>query len=172
MLSAFIERTWATTIIYFGFAALTWYARNVTHSILAYGLLAFATLLFAQQLYTAISYEQRLDALGKRSPRVKDYTPFGLGTLARAIWYFSHHRNHEFWWKIFGESGNPRIPYTVEAITVGQRIIFTADEENIKAILATQFQDFGKGPQFRKEWKDFLGLSKCRVKPLMLVENM
>ncbi len=25
--------------------------------------------------------------------------------------------------------------------------------------MATQFQDFGKGPQFRKEWKDFLGLS-------------
>ena len=51
------------------------------------------------------------------------------------------------------------MPYTVEAITVGERIIFTADEENVKAILATQFNDFGKGPQFRKEWKDFLGLS-------------
>ena len=44
-------------------------------------------------------------------------------------------------------------------MTIGQRIIFTSDEENIKAILATQFQDYGKGPQFRKEWKDFLGLS-------------
>ncbi|KAK0846669.1 hypothetical protein LTR03_006750 [Friedmanniomyces endolithicus] len=38
-------------------------------------------------------------------------------------------------------------------------MIFTADEENIKAILASQFADYGKGPQFRIEWKEFLGLS-------------
>lgn len=31
-------------------------------------------------------------------------------------------------------------------------MIFTADEENVKAILATQFQEYGKGPQFRIEW--------------------
>ena len=62
--------------------------------------------------------------------------------------------------KSFHENGNPKNPYTVEAITIGERIVFTADEENIKAILATQFQDYGKGPQFRKEWKEFLGLSE------------
>lgn len=62
---------------------------------------------------------------------------------------------------MFGGSGNPKNPYTVESITVGERIIFTADEENIKAILATQFQDFGKGAQFQKEWNDFLGHSRC-----------
>jgi hypothetical protein len=30
----------------------------------------------------------------------------------------------------------------------------------MKAVLATNFGNFGKGPQFRKDWKDFLGLSK------------
>ena len=33
----------------------------------------------------------------------------------------------------------------------------TADPENIKAMLATQFQDYGKGPAFHAEWSDFLG---------------
>ena len=37
------------------------------------------------------------------------------------------------------------------------RILFTADPENTKAILTTQFQDFGKGQQFHDEWHDFLG---------------
>ncbi|KAI5210055.1 putative cytochrome 52A4 [Aureobasidium subglaciale] len=32
-----------------------------------------------------------------------------------------------------------------------------SDEENIKAILATQFNDYGKGAQFNSEWHDFLG---------------
>lgn len=58
-----------------------------------------------------------------------------------------------------GENGK-KFPYTVETITIGGRLVLTADEENVKAILATQFADYGKGPQFRKEWKDFLGLSR------------
>lgn len=33
----------------------------------------------------------------------------------------------------------------------------TADPENIKAILAKQFDDFGKGEPFHKQWKEFLG---------------
>lgn len=46
---------------------------------------------------------------------------------------------------------------TVELTLASQRFIFTADPENIKAILATQFQDYGKGKPFHEEWKDFLG---------------
>ena len=37
------------------------------------------------------------------------------------------------------------------------RVIFTADPENMKAILTTQFNDYGKGEQFHKEWEPFLG---------------
>jgi cytochrome P450 len=33
----------------------------------------------------------------------------------------------------------------------------TSDEVNIKAILATQFNDYGKGEQFNKDWHAFLG---------------
>jgi cytochrome P450 len=36
-------------------------------------------------------------------------------------------------------------------------VIMTAEPENIKAILATQFKDYGKGERFRKDWFPFLG---------------
>ena len=35
--------------------------------------------------------------------------------------------------------------------------MFTADPENIKAVLATQFADYGKGEPFHEDWKHFLG---------------
>jgi cytochrome P450 len=47
--------------------------------------------------------------------------------------------------------------WTVSGRILNQRIVFTADPENIKAILATQFGDYGKGEPFHREWKDFLG---------------
>jgi cytochrome P450 len=46
---------------------------------------------------------------------------------------------------------------TVEARIANERIIFTIDPDNIKAVLATQFSDFGKGEPFRQEWGEFLG---------------
>lgn len=46
---------------------------------------------------------------------------------------------------------------TIELTLARQRFIFTADPENVKAILATQFQDFGKGELFHHDWKEFLG---------------
>jgi cytochrome P450 len=40
---------------------------------------------------------------------------------------------------------------------LGGRLVVTADPENIKAMLATQFSDYGKGEPFHEEWKPFLG---------------
>ena len=39
----------------------------------------------------------------------------------------------------------------------GRRWIFTADPDNMRAILATQFEDFGKGERFHEIWRPFLG---------------
>ena len=39
---------------------------------------------------------------------------------------------------------------TVEISIGGQRMVFTADPENIRAILATQFGDYGKGEPFHE----------------------
>lgn len=38
-----------------------------------------------------------------------------------------------------------------------ERCLFTADPQNIKAVLATQFEDFGKGQLFHDTWKQLLG---------------
>lgn len=46
---------------------------------------------------------------------------------------------------------------TVEFTLARRRFIFTADPENIKAILATQFQEYGKGEPFHQDWMEFLG---------------
>lgn len=59
----------------------------------------------------------------------------------------------ESWLRWFNASAK----WTVEAAPGGRRVVFTADPENIKAILATQFNDYGKGKPFHDEWKDFLG---------------
>jgi cytochrome P450 len=47
--------------------------------------------------------------------------------------------------------------YTFEAAPLGRRMIITAEPENIKAILASQFTSYGKGEPFHREWKAFLG---------------
>jgi cytochrome P450 len=46
---------------------------------------------------------------------------------------------------------------TVEASLLGLRCVFTMSSDNIKAILATQFEDYGKGSRFHKDWYPFLG---------------
>lgn len=49
-------------------------------------------------------------------------------------------------------------PRTVEITSlVPKRVIITIDPENIKAVLTGQFQDFGKGESFHREWKGLLG---------------
>ncbi len=63
------------------------------------------------------------------------------------------HKNLELWRWIFAQVDG----WTAESRLMNRRLVFTADPENIKAILATQFGDFGKGQPFHEEWKDFLG---------------
>lgn len=40
---------------------------------------------------------------------------------------------------------------------ISTRIVLTTDPENIKALLTSQFADYGKGESFHHEWKEFLG---------------
>jgi cytochrome P450 len=63
------------------------------------------------------------------------------------------YQNLSLWRNMFANAGSQ----TVELRVAGRRIVFTADHENIKAILATQFGDYGKGEPFHREWKPFLG---------------
>ena len=159
MLSALIDRTWTPSALYAIFVAILYTLRHLTNPTVFFGLLVGSSVYIAQIVVGAIYQEYKVDRLGKRAPINRTWTPWNLGLLGNVVWHVVRHRMHEFWWNMFEKRGNPALPWTLESNIMGDRIIFTADEENIKAILATQFADYGKGPQFRKEWKDFLGLS-------------
>jgi len=134
-------------------------AARFTHYLVAFAAVLLLTGFYLKSVIFHYEQERRLDRLGKRAPLNRSHTPFNVGMILKAVKSFSKNKNMEFWINTFRTMGNPKLPYTVETVTVGERLILTADEENIKAILATQFQDYGKGPQFRADWKDFLGLS-------------
>ncbi|KAK0611431.1 cytochrome P450 52A11 [Immersiella caudata] len=110
---------------------------------------------------SAARTEARIKALGGRAPLFGGRLPFGLSFLVGFRNAVTVDETLKFWSDTFVRvCGSRASPYTVETTTVGGlRIIMTADQENIKAILATQFDDFGKGQRFRDDWVDMLGRS-------------
>jgi hypothetical protein len=111
-------------------------------------------------LYTIITRvieNRRINALGGRAPVRTSYLPLGLDTLYKVVTSSLRHDQLGFWLEGFKDFGSPGNPWTVEAKIGGQRLVLTADPENIKAILATQFNDYGKGEDFNRQWHDFLG---------------
>ena len=107
-------------------------------------------------IFSSIHERFSIRRLGAVPPKVPSYLPFGLDIIYRSIRHSLRYRDLEFWLWLFEYRKNPH-SQTVEVGIGGQRFIFTADPENIKAILATQFQDYGKGKPFHDDWKDFLG---------------
>lgn len=90
---------------------------------------------------------------GQRAHRVKTKLPFGLDIIRDLVNSTMKHKNLEIWRKLIGDA-----PFqTVEMSVLGRRTVMTAEPENIKAILATQFGDYGKGEPFHEEWREFLG---------------
>lgn len=147
MLSTFLDRVWTPTALYALTTYLLWTFRTHTSEKLTLGLLVALTAYWAHVLLNAVLHERKLESLGGgRAPVKRTLTPFNLYTIFEAVYYFSHHRNHEFWWGFFGRLK----AWTVETDILASRLIFTADEENVKAILATQFADYGKGERFQR----------------------
>ncbi|KAI0137071.1 putative cytochrome 52A4 [Xylariales sp. AK1849] len=119
------------------------------------GLLIFAGVSFV--LWKILYYVDQRNRL-RRLPGapafvVKAKLPFGLDIIKRQVDATMKHKNLEMFRGFF--EGVPC--YTAEIKLVGKRLVFTADPENIKAILAAQFTDYGKGKPFHKEWAEFLG---------------
>ncbi|KAL9093543.1 MAG: hypothetical protein Q9165_003938 [Trypethelium subeluteriae] len=113
-------------------------------------------------VYGAISDRlkaRQIRQLGYEAPERPHYLPWGIDVMWDGIQHLRKQQNLELWQKIFHTWGNKKNPYTVQTKVAGLRILFTSDPENIKAVLATQFNDFGKGEQFQREWDDFLGHS-------------
>lgn len=103
---------------------------------------------------SSIDEHVRLRRLGGGKARSFVRTsPFGIRFVYDAVQSMKDHTNFDFWRTKFDNIDRQ----TGEISVLGQRIISTADPENIKAILATQFSDYGKGETFHREWKPFLG---------------
>jgi hypothetical protein len=129
------------------------------HSPILVALGGILLLLVVQHIFARIQEERKIRSLGTHAKTIQSWVPFGLGFIARTL---RDQRNHDLlagWHTTFADRSAVH-PFTREIRTIGMRLILTADEENIKAILATQFGDYGKGAQFNSEWHDFLGDSK------------
>lgn len=111
--------------------------------------------LVARTVISNIAEDVKIRKLGSRARMRRPWVPFGVDLLYEAVVSSRHDKIYEMWLNTlenWGTNGN----YTAET-GIGQRIILTAEPENIKAILATQFKDYGKGEHFRRDWHAFLG---------------
>ncbi|OAA54744.1 cytochrome p450 alkane monooxygenase [Niveomyces insectorum RCEF 264] len=90
---------------------------------------------------------------GRRAPNFAGRLPWGVDLVYRTLRASAQHTNRELWTNIFRTVRS----HTAEFRVLGRRIVFTDDPENIKAILATQFADYGKGAPFHEEFEAFLG---------------
>ncbi|KAI9840653.1 MAG: hypothetical protein M1838_003955 [Thelocarpon superellum] len=100
---------------------------------------------------TRILKDRRIRVLGSNAPNIPQW-PGGLDFIYNALSALKNNQNVEFWSRYLHGG-----IHTVEIRPLLNRVIMTSDPENIKAILASQFQDYGKGEPFRQEWHDFLG---------------
>jgi cytochrome P450 len=121
----------------------------------SYLLLGTAALFVGYVVATRIRTNARINKLGARAPIRTSYAPYGIDMAYDVITAALKDEIYEMWIGMYAKYAGPG-RYTVEA-GVGERVILTADPENIKAILATQFKDYGKGEAFRKDWHAFLG---------------
>lgn len=124
---------------------------------------ALTLLVGASLFYMVLSRvheSRRIRKIGLRAARVPARLPWSIDVVYKAVQATIHHKNLDIWEHFFAGAGvdsRGNGCFTSEMRAMNRRAIFTADPENIKAILATQFAEFGKGDIFHKEWEEFLG---------------
>ncbi|KAF8250772.1 cytochrome P450 [Wilcoxina mikolae CBS 423.85] len=117
------------------------------------GLLATLTVAVVLMVVVAkVARNRKIYKLGKRSAVIESYF-FGITETKEAFKYARMNRNRDYWTMRHEKYQN----YTMEMEVLWDRLILTSEPENIKAILATQFHDYGKGEVFHEQWKPFLG---------------
>ena len=112
----------------------------------------FVTLWALVRLGQWLHQELKIRALGGHAPIVWTL-PWSVDYVYNAVVAAARCTTMEHWQDVFEQYNC----HTLEISPGGQRVVFTDDPENVKAVLATQFHDFGKGEPFRKDWQDFLG---------------
>ncbi|KAK2736790.1 hypothetical protein FQN57_000562 [Myotisia sp. PD_48] len=104
--------------------------------------------------------EYRARRLGAIAPRARARLPIGFDFIYRAMKFARQGKELEFWYSMLNEASSafPVLVTTFEIkLKSYTRNVLTLEPENIKALLTTQFGDYGKGKEFHREWKDFLG---------------
>ncbi|PGH13014.1 hypothetical protein AJ80_06498 [Polytolypa hystricis UAMH7299] len=109
-----------------------------------------------------VQISRRVRALGVHAPLIKSYYPLSLDFIIASVKNGTKGTDLEYWSGIFeGFRASGKYQNQVNTFEVNPksnfRIVFTVEPENIKAILAGQFADYGKGKKFHDEWKEFLG---------------
>jgi len=123
---------------------------------LAAGFLLLALVL--RTIVVRLLQERKIRSLGGHAATRRTLDPLGLHFIFSSVGAAKSHTDYQFNRDHFEKYGNPSRKWTVEfRLFQTIRIINTADEDNIKAILATQFNDFGKGKNFNEDFHDFLG---------------
>ncbi|KIV99182.1 uncharacterized protein PV09_09135 [Verruconis gallopava] len=87
------------------------------------------------------------------------FNPQNLVRFRRAMRAMKEQKRMEMLAERLQDFGNPKNPNTVLGPLLFRWTIVTTDPENIKAILTTQFNDYGKGEKFNHEFSAFLGNS-------------
>lgn len=106
------------------------------------------------KIYNRVAKNARIRKLGARAPIRPSYLPYGIDLAYEVVRHALKDKSYDLWVSMFARWSPGS--YTLEG-GIGERVILTAEPDNIKAILATQFKDYGKGEQFHKDWHPFLG---------------
>ncbi|GME49952.1 Cytochrome P450 52A13 [Neofusicoccum parvum] len=108
--------------------------------------------------FTFIKEEIKIRTLGGHAESLRSLLPFGLSFIFQIISHSLRDENLEFMYEQFERTTNARNhTFTFETRLCGTRWVFTADPENVKAMLATQFSEYGKGARMHRDWNDLMG---------------
>jgi len=90
---------------------------------------------------------------------ITTYLPLGIDFIVHSAKLGARGEGLAFWRWIFTTYGRGSHPYNAVLTLGSHQTVFTADQDNIKAVLTTQFAEYGKGPKFHRDWHEFLGNS-------------
>ncbi|RXW15330.1 hypothetical protein EST38_g10518 [Candolleomyces aberdarensis] len=141
-------------------AGLSQIIRNHTNLYISTWILAFACILslpatFAMKVLYK-DWKDEKDAAAHNAflpPRVPDSTPAGLGLLRSALDSFKNGYPGEQFEGFYAQLGSHFMNFRI----LYEDRFFTTEPDHIKAVLATQFESFEKGPVFQHQMKGLLG---------------
>ncbi|KAF6797495.1 cytochrome p450 52a11 [Colletotrichum sojae] len=137
------------------------YESNDKQPTLLWVFVGLAAAFLVRSVWLQAQEELKIRRHGRHSPKMWPWDPFGLFFTYSITAHARRDENIKFMWNCLRglTSDKIRNPQTFEVRMVGQRYVMTADQENIKAMLALQFDDFGKGPRFQRDWGKLMGQS-------------